>query len=571
MLAIGLELLTGRYVATAYNDRSVAEWPPHPARFFSALVATWQDADPAGHDGEVELLALRYLEGLPAPVIQCSGLDDAARRSAPQVFVPVNDVATVSEPNSSKLEAAEEALAAAADERSRKKASADVEKLRKKLLDDTAKVVAAPPTFTADRDLGARVLPEGRTKQPRTFPSVTPTCPAVAFVWRDEELAAELKSGLVRLLRRLVRLGHSSSMVAARLLDDGEVAALSGLTTSFVPDDVDGRHVIRWVGRGQVERLGRAFELHKEVEPRVLPAAFVRYREGLAPTVEKPRAGVFAHHDMIVFARVGGPRLPMTSTVGVARQFRKALIAAARDDVPPLLSGHAADGASLDATHLAFVPLPVVGHPYADGAILGVGLVFPRDCSADERRRVLAAIGRLEQATPGTDDPPVVHLMLGSSGVLELQRVGWGEDGRTTLQPGWWARSSKTWASATPVALDRHPGNLHDEDPVRRKKAFDEARDSIALAVRRAGYPEPVELDVVRSCVLPGSVKPRAFPRYPVESDRPQRVLVHTRIAFPSSVQGPLLLGAGRYFGLGLHLPVDTRSGGSGATFQERP
>lgn len=560
MLAIGLELLTGRYVATAYNDRSVAEWPPHPARLFSALVATWHDADPAGADGEGELMALRYVERLPAPFILCSSVEDTARRTAPPVFVPVNDAATVSEPETSKLLAAEEALAAASDERSRKKATADVEKLRKKLLDDTAKAVAAPSKFTADRDLGARVLPEGRTRQPRTFPSVTPARAALAFVWRDEELPAEVRPGLERLLRRLIRLGHSSSMVAARLLDEAAVTSLSTQTTTFSPDDVQGSHMLRWVNRGQVERLGRAFDLHQEVEPRVLPATFVRYREGTPSTSETPAVGVFGHHDMVVFARVGGPRLPMTSTVGVARQFRRALLAAAKDDIPALLSGHTPDGAALEETHVAFVPLPVVGGPHADGAILGIGLVFPRAAHPDERRRVLAAIGRLEQQTAGTDDPPVIHLKLGETGVLELQRVAWGEDGRSTLQPGWWSRSSTTWASATPVALDRHPGNLHDEDPHRRHKAFDEARASVAIAVKRAGYPEPVELDVVRSCVLPGSVKPRNFPRFPVETDRPQRVLVHTRLVFPTSVQGPIILGAGRYMGLGLHLPVDPRS-----------
>jgi CRISPR-associated protein Csb2 len=559
MLAIGLELLTGRYVATAYNDRSLAEWPPHPARLFSALVATWHDGDPASADGEVEVMALRFLERLPAPVIRCSGEDQIARRSVPPVFVPVNDAATVSEPDTSKLEAAEQELAAAPNDKARQKATAVVEKLRKKLLDDTAKVIAAPSKFTADRDLGARVLPEGRGRQPRTFPSVTPATSSVAFVWQESALPDEVRPGLERLLRRLVRLGHSSSMVAARLMGEAEVAALAAMTTTFVPDDADGGHMIRWVSRGQVERLGRAFELHQEVEPRVLPATFVRYREGVPPTQEAPPVGVFGHHDMIVFARVGGPRLPMTSTVGVARQFRKALLAAAKNDIPALLSGHSADGAALEEAHVAFVPLPIVGSPHADGAILGLGLVFPRKAPADERRRVLAAIGRLEQETPGSDDPPVIQLKLGDSGVLELQRVAWGEDGRATLQPGWWARPSRAWASATPVALDRHPGNLHDENPVRRRKAFDEARASIALAVERAGYPQPVEIDVVRSCVLPGSAKPRQFPRYPVEQDRPQRVLVHSRIVFPVPVRGPLLLGAGRYFGLGLHLPVDPR------------
>ena len=46
MLAIEIEFLTGRYAATAHNDRKCAEWPPHPARFFSALVAALHDHDP---------------------------------------------------------------------------------------------------------------------------------------------------------------------------------------------------------------------------------------------------------------------------------------------------------------------------------------------------------------------------------------------------------------------------------------------------------------------------------------------------------------------------------------------
>ena len=40
MLAIEVTFLTGRYVATAYNTRTESEWPPHPARLFSALAAT---------------------------------------------------------------------------------------------------------------------------------------------------------------------------------------------------------------------------------------------------------------------------------------------------------------------------------------------------------------------------------------------------------------------------------------------------------------------------------------------------------------------------------------------------
>ena len=64
MLAIEVELLARRYAATTHNDRGRAEWPPHPARFFSALVA-------ALHDNETvdayEREALLWLERQPPP------------------------------------------------------------------------------------------------------------------------------------------------------------------------------------------------------------------------------------------------------------------------------------------------------------------------------------------------------------------------------------------------------------------------------------------------------------------------------------------------------------------------
>ena len=64
MLTIEFELLTGRYVAQQVNDRAAVEWPPHPARFFSALVAS------SGHVSRRDVShrdVLQALENLPAP------------------------------------------------------------------------------------------------------------------------------------------------------------------------------------------------------------------------------------------------------------------------------------------------------------------------------------------------------------------------------------------------------------------------------------------------------------------------------------------------------------------------
>lgn len=63
-LNIDIELISGRYEAAGAGDRDVAEWPPHPARVFCALVASARS--------ETDREALRWLERLPAPVVQAS-------------------------------------------------------------------------------------------------------------------------------------------------------------------------------------------------------------------------------------------------------------------------------------------------------------------------------------------------------------------------------------------------------------------------------------------------------------------------------------------------------------------
>lgn len=85
MLSIEVNFLTGRFVATAHHDRNRPEWPPHPARLFSALVATWADAD---QSDLIERQAIEWLETLPAPSIRAS---DATPRTVATHFVPVND------------------------------------------------------------------------------------------------------------------------------------------------------------------------------------------------------------------------------------------------------------------------------------------------------------------------------------------------------------------------------------------------------------------------------------------------------------------------------------------------
>ena len=88
--SIEINFLTGRYVATCHNDRRKHEWPPHPARLFSALVAAWADAD---EPDTLEHSAIEWLESQKPPEISASR---AFPRVATTHFVPVNDISILS-------------------------------------------------------------------------------------------------------------------------------------------------------------------------------------------------------------------------------------------------------------------------------------------------------------------------------------------------------------------------------------------------------------------------------------------------------------------------------------------
>ena len=556
MFAVVVELLAGRYAAMAYNDRDRVEWPPHPARLFSALVATWGEDDPHSPRGQAERTALEWLEQQSPPEIIADRVEDAGMRTVVPVFVPVNDEHEVQEVSRSKLE---EAIAAGAslDGKAKAKAEKDLEKLRKKLLDDTQKSIAVPMKFGKEPKLGVRVLPEGRGRQPRTFPVAYPKTPRFTFVWPDATPTPDTVQVLSGLLSRLVRVGHSSSQVHVSVATEASVDAQREAQQTFRPDEQAGEHVVRWVDKGQVARLCAAFDLHRETEPRVLPSRSVRYAHDDDSTRKPMRSSCFVD-DFIVLERTGGPRLPITSVAGLARQFRRALMVCADQPVDPMISGHRADGGPSDVAHVAIVPLPFVGHRYADGGILGVAVILPRDATPEARRAVARALVGLEERGREGDELRVrINL---AEAPLMLRRVLW-DPPQKTLRPTWWARPARRWATATPIALDRNPGDLLAADPERRRAAFVEAQRSVEESLAHIGLPMPLELDIVRSCVLPGTAKPRNYPRFPAESSKTQRVLVHARIVFDEPVRGPLLVGAGRYQGLGLCWPVDGEVG----------
>lgn len=567
MLALEVTLLTGRYVATAYNDRDTFEWPPHPARIYSALVATYHAApNPDSAEREV----LEWLETLGAPQISAS---EASDREAHTVFVPVNDTTLLGDFEDAQaaigmarkdLDAARcrlvEATAQGDSDKSLRTIEKEVsaaEKTLKKVEDrmraQIARAVAVVNKPSGEDIRAARQLfPEQRGRQPRSFPSVTPEDPNVTYLWPAAEPTSEQKDILTQLCVRVVRVGHSSSLARMRVCDLAP-------ESTFVPDDSGSRRLRVFIP-GQLARLEEQFLLHQETQPRVLPAVSQGYSAIDNRGKEQSVRSLF-DDDWLVLELVGKSHhaLSMLRTADVSLAVRGALQSFCDIPIPGLLSGHAPDGSASQQPHLAIVPLPYVGSNYADGRILGVALVFPRDVDPAQRRIIFRALANWEvHCRQEDEETPQLPLKLGHAGVWPVQRVEDISRSWTLRSRSWCAREDgeRVWMSATPIALDRNPGELRSRNSTEAAQAFAAAEEIVSTACERIGLPRPDRVWVTTSAPLAGSEKARRFSRYPVRESKPQRVLVHATIRFLTPVRGPVILGAGRYQGLGLFRPL---------------
>lgn len=542
MFAVQVELLTGRYVATRFNDRNRAEWPPHPARLFSAAVAAWADAD---EPDDRERAALRWWEEQGEPSVACSWDDDSySERAAVIHYVPVNDAQVVGRDLSTtyeRLRAAVDAARAgnAGDSKALAKAEQAAAKELAKATDDSAKASSGGSAPMSALGL----LPESRVRHARVYPTTVPVDDRVVYRWPDADAHTPHMTVLDGLLARIARLGHSSSYVAVSVVDTDDAATL-------VPDE-QGEIGLRVASPGQLDALEAAFATHQGSEPRTLPALIAGYRKAGIAKVEPP-APVFGRDWLVL--ELGGRARTIRDTLGLAHAVRGALLRNAdQDPMPEVISGHApsADRPAPPTTraHLAVVPLPFAGYPHADGRVRAIALVVPTDLDEGEREHVHVAVRRWLPNGEG-------GLHFGPRGSVDVRLID-VVDAPTSARPERWCGPSRRWLSVTPVALDRNPGDRYGADAARRQAAERAAEEIVAAACANIGLPRPVDVAIHTEPLLRGSAAVRSFPKYAVQRGRLQRVLVHAAFEFGEPVSGPMLLGAGRYHGYGLCAPAD--------------
>ncbi|MCX6858603.1 MAG: type I-U CRISPR-associated protein Csb2, partial [Verrucomicrobia bacterium] len=254
--------------------------------------------------------------------------------------------------------------------------------------------------------------------------------------------------------------------------------------------------------------------------------------------------------ELLVLTKQEGPVLGLESTAALTAALRGYLLQESQGK-PEWFTGHSAPGVPSTGGHMALFPLAFVGTDHADGHLLGLALAFPRTIGAAERAECLR--GRLFDPS-GADLEP--ELKLGSLGTWTIRR-----EERSlpplALRSATWCQPSSVWASVTPIVLDRHTKfDQRTEQSLWR----DEVAASIAQSCERQGLPTPEMVDVDKTSWHRGAPRakpgPDGMPWLPGKDGAPPRQQVHVLLRFPCEVQGPLILGAGRFRGYGLCKPL---------------
>jgi len=592
-LTIAWEYLTGYAVATDVSSRERAEWPPHPARVFMAMAAAWFETDPGegaseadqrAHDDEGR--ALRWLEGLDVPEIWVVRAGNECERTCVTVYVPVNDKA-------------------------RRPAKGIVQSAAGLLRERQGRTF--PRRFVGNTPVylhweEANGIEEHLDALSRVCAKVTRIGHSSSLVWmwchggaprveEDEERASGIwnlerwvpSEGIGQWYGRCVTQGlldalPEQTQIAmiqkfARLtwqIQDAQRDVFRAKAEGDTAAKKVAEKALRDAKRAYQDAFGKKYGKSNSPPPRLRPRVglWKEYRRADRESAPDRPCESHFNSDLLVLAQVGGPRLPLVSTLAICSAMRGAVMSHCPDSLPQWVSGHAPDGSAseLPDGHMAIIPLPFVGHTHADGHLLGVAIVLPRTVEGQEldRRESGRVLGPLLVDQHG--EPREVELRMGRIGRVSLRLAEWDEP-RQTLQPEAWTaspRGASVWTTVTPVVLDRYP---KADKSGAREKWEREVRDLIASACVRIGLASPEEIDIDTTSWNLGSPRsickqrrirggPKGtvcygdgFPAFPARGVNGPRPQVHVRLRFRDPVIGPVLLGAGRYRGYGLFKP----------------
>ena len=498
-LVLEIEFLTGVYRGARSQASDAPDWPLQPDRVFSALVSAWASRGERAN----ERSALEWLEKAQAPTVYASAY---TARPALAHYVPPNDF------------------------RSPRNALE-----RQKWYRDFLARGRRPPEKGGYKKAWQQALstcPEYRQRKERRFPVACPTDPVMAVIW-PEDPGPDLCESLDEIARDVGYLGHSASLVRCRFRrGDSE--------TSTHPGEPARRSV--YPGRlTELEAAHRANPVRPDISP------------GASALSGAPVSSAASQTDWLVLEAIDGEAPDLRASALVCRALRRAVMSGYRraglgDAIPEIVSGHTADHRPTRRPHLGIVPLAFAGYPHADGRVFGFAWVPP--AGADLRdvpgfRRAFETIapydrGRERRVLTLAGSPLVKPLDLAPAGATTIQ----------SLSPEPYLQPARVWASVTPIVLDRHL----------KRNGDGEIREMLATACENASLPrpDPDRVQIGKHSAVEGvpPARPSAgappWTRWKVPESLDTRSLVHAVIDFGCKTAGPVLLGAGRFTGLGL-------------------
>jgi CRISPR-associated protein Csb2 len=387
-----------------------------------------------------------------------------------------------------------------------------------------------------------QLLPSHRTKVEKSRVSFNPENPEVIMMWPDAE-AGQHGEVLDGLCRSVSYLGQSSSMVSMKTTQEQR-------EPTHVPVDHVTGISLRVPRPGRLQSL---IDFHARGQrPRPVNVGMVSYGTTIASSATLQSQTAYGEWETL---RLSG-NLPFEArhARSLVTSFRRTLLGRAASanghsgPISPAISGHEADGSPTRAPHIAIIPLMNVGYPFSDGRMRGLAIVRPASFSIEDERLLQDIL-----LAPTTDEDGVVT----ETPITSMKWPGFGTCGLKleTINPslrslamGRYLRPADHWATVLPYRFEGM-----------RKRRFStpagdrETFSMVSRSCERIGLPAPAGVRTVYRSPISGVQDLKEFP---ADSYRRGFASRHLIIRFSEPVGGPVLIGADRFRGFGLCLPL---------------
>ena len=501
-LLITLRFHDGRY-------HGAEDWPPSPARLFQAFVAGVARGAALESDN-VE--AFKWLESLDPPAIAAPTMRDGQRY---QNFVPNNDLDAV---------------------------GGDPGRIGEIRVD--------------------------KLIRPRLFDAAIP----LLYCWRFENDPNGQARTLMKIAERLYQLGRGVDMAwaQAEVLDikEAERRLEEHGGTLHRPTESNTGVLQACPGPGSLKSL---IERYKAMGERFRSESTSKKAQYAFTQPPKPRFRQVAYdspparllYDLRDLARTSEFQpWPLTGIVKFTETVRDraaARLAAALPDKVACIErvfGCVRDLSAADkAQRIRIAPLPSIGHPNAESSIRRVLVEIPPNCPlpVDDLKWTFSGLHLGSNPKTGEIRDDSLPMLIEADDRRMPDHYGVERNGKQTFH---------LWRTVTPAALPERAARRRS-DPARRNETAKGGRErleeetraarAVRQALRHAGIETAVAaVRVQREPFHARGARAEAFAR---DTRFSRHRLWHVEVAFTAPRDGPVIVGDGRYLGLGLMAP----------------